>query len=126
MMDWDKDLIKSIQGLMAGKGYGKDRLKKPLEEFSREEMRKFVRYLSGLPEPDHDPLNDFRYARPVAVVDLWDLDDRIERLEGICDRLEAAINALVLLHKEEVVQGLTVLFSRALDGERTYGGARKS
>ncbi len=58
---------------------------------------------------------DIKLARPVSVLDLWGLDDRITRLEEIIIRLERAIEALILLHKQEMVKGLTVLFSEALD-----------
>jgi hypothetical protein len=45
---------------------------------------------------------DIRLSRPVSVTDLWDIDDRISRLEKIADRLERAV---VAFGKLPVVRG---------------------
>ena len=37
---------------------------------------------------------DFRLAREVAVVDVWDLDDRVTQLENLIDRCTDAIERL--------------------------------
>ena len=74
----------------------------------------------SLEQKDFD---DTRLARPVALTDLWDIDDRISRLENIADRLERIVQALILLHKEETVKGLAALFSEALNQQKkgNYG-----
>lgn len=66
-------------------------------------------------------LEDVRLSRPVSVTDLWDIDDRIDRLEDLANRLEKIVSALILLHKEETVRGLTALFSEALDQQQKKG-----
>jgi hypothetical protein len=49
-------------------------------------------------------LEDFRLARPVAVVDLWSLDDRVSRLEDSINRLEKIIEAMLKLYRAERVK----------------------
>ncbi len=46
-------------------------------------------------------LMDVKLARPVAVVDLWDLDDRAARLELIAERLEKVARLLSELYMRE-------------------------
>ena len=47
---------------------------------------------------------DLRLARPVPVLDLFDLDSRIDRLERIAERLERSIVGLGELYREERVR----------------------
>lgn len=67
---------------------------------------------------DQKDFKDVRLSRPVAVTDLWGIDDRIDRLQDVVIRLERIVEALILLHKEETVKGLTALFSEALDQQK--------
>ncbi len=53
---------------------------------------------------DSKDVEDIRLARPVAVTDLWDIDDRIERLEMMTERLEKVVRAVVTLYHEERVK----------------------
>ncbi len=46
-------------------------------------------------------LEDIRLSRPVSVTDLWDIDDRISRLEDVTLRLEKVLQAFILLYGEE-------------------------
>ena len=46
----------------------------------------------GLDEKD---LGDMKLARAVAIVDLWNIDDRVSKLEDLADRLEARENRLI-------------------------------
>lgn len=43
---------------------------------------------------DQNDIDEMVLARPVAVVDLWDIDDRIDRLETIAERLEGVVQTL--------------------------------
>lgn len=71
----------------------------------------------------HPDEMDMKLARLVAIVDLWDIDDRIARLENAVNRLEKIVEALILLHKEETVKGLTALFSEALNQQHKKGNS---
>jgi len=58
----------------------------------------------SLTEKDFD---DTRLARPIAVVDLWNIDDRLSRLEAIEEQLEARENRLI-----QAIQALENLYHR--------------
>ena len=69
-------------------------------------------------------LADVKMARPVAVIDLWDIDDRIDRLEELADRLEAredrliaAIETLENLYRSERVKNWELILSEMLRKE---------
>ncbi len=66
---------------------------------------------------DQKDFGDVRLARPVGITDLWDIDDRINRLEDCVERLEKCIEALVLLYKEERVKGWTLILQEMLKRE---------
>jgi hypothetical protein len=57
---------------------------------------------------------DVRLARPVPVVDLWDIDDRIARLEAIAGRLEKAVEAFGELYKNERVKNWEMILQEML------------
>jgi len=63
---------------------------------------------------DQKDVQDVKLARPVAVVDLWGIDDRIDRLEEITDRLEKAIRILVTLYHEERVKNWEMILNQML------------
>ena len=66
-------------------------------------------------------IQDVKLARPVAVVDLWEARDFLDRLEDVTLRLESVLEGFALLFKEARVQGLeTVLHAmlRSTDGKR--------
>jgi hypothetical protein len=67
--------------------------------------------MRGLSEKD---CQDVKLSRPVAVVDLWDIDDRIDRLEGITERLEIVAEVLFILYKEERVKNWTLILEEML------------
>lgn len=61
----------------------------------------------------NDDTKDVKLARPVAVVDLWDIDDRINRLDDCIERLEGIVQILLEhTHNERVKD-----FERILKGE---------
>jgi len=68
-------------------------------------------------------IQDVKLARPVAVVDLWDIDDRISHLEEITERLEKVIKCLVTLYREERVKTWEAVLHEMLEKkERKPGG----
>jgi len=67
---------------------------------------------------DKKDITDTKLARPVAVVDLWDLDDRISQLQDCVERLEKCIHALILIHNKENVRDWELLLREVLKGER--------
>jgi hypothetical protein len=72
---------------------------------------------------DQKDFGDVRLARPVGITDLWDIDDRINRLEDCVERLEKCIEVLVLLYKEERVKGWELILKEMLEKkERKKGG----
>jgi myosin-crossreactive antigen len=75
----------------------------------------------GLNETD---IQDVKLAKPIALVDLWDIDDRINRLENCVERLEKCIEALVLLHKEERVKNWELILKEMLEREGVKKGGK--
>jgi len=65
----------------------------------------------GLSETD---LNDVKLSRPVAVVDLWDIDDRISRLEDVACRLEKIVEVFLALYGEERVKSWELILKEML------------
>ena len=68
-----------------------------------------------LTEKDFD---DLRLARPVPVVDLWDLDDRISCLEAIAERLERAVVAFGELYRSERIKSWELILREMLNEQR--------
>ncbi len=62
-------------------------------------------------------IQDVRQARPVAVVDLWDVDDRINWLQDLTDRLEKVVECLIELYREERVKNWEMILKEMLDRE---------
>lgn len=54
----------------------------------------------------------------IPVVDYWEIREDLDRLEDAVSRLERIVEALILLHKEETVKGLTALFSEVLNQQK--------
>jgi len=54
---------------------------------------------------------DVRLARPVSVTDLWDIDDRVEKLEIITERLERIVRTLATLYHEERVKNWELILN---------------
>jgi len=65
----------------------------------------------GLKKTD---MEDVRLSRPVAITDLWSIDDRIDRLEGITERLEIVGEILFILYKEERIKNWTLILEEML------------
>lgn len=63
---------------------------------------------------DKTDLEDVRLSRPVAVVDLWDIDDRINRLEEITERLEGITRSLVNLYHQERVKNWELILHQMM------------
>jgi hypothetical protein len=57
---------------------------------------------------------DLRLSRPVSVTDLWDIDDRIDRLERITERLERAVVAFGELYKNERIKNWELILREML------------
>lgn len=64
---------------------------------------------------------DVKMARPIAVVDLWDIDDRIERLENTVERLEKVVTALAELYGEERVKNWELILKEMLKKGSDHG-----
>jgi len=69
----------------------------------------------GLEQKD---LDDVRQSKPVAVVDLWDIDDRIDRLENIAKRLERVLEVLAQLYLEERTKTWELILNELIRQER--------
>jgi hypothetical protein len=65
----------------------------------------------GLTDSD---FQDLRLSRPVSVTDLWDIDDRIDRLERVAERLERAVVAFGELYKSERVKNWEMILQEML------------
>lgn len=59
-------------------------------------------------------IEDIKLSRPVAVVDIWDLDDRISRLEEVADQLGKAVRTLVTLYHEERVKSWELILNQMM------------
>ena len=75
-------------------------------------------YFEGIMALNEKDIEDLKLARPVAVVDLWSIDDRVNRLEGITERLESIIieqarhiRSLVTLYHEERVKNWELIIN---------------
>jgi len=75
---------------------------------------------------------DIRLSRPVSVTDLWDIDDRIDRLEGIAERLERAVVAFGELYRSERIKNWELILREMLEQRgqkneyRTFGAELKT
>jgi hypothetical protein len=66
-------------------------------------------------------LDDTKLARPVAVVDLWTIDDRIDRLQDVVIRLEKVVEILVELYLKERVKNWEMILQKMLEKEQKKG-----
>ena len=57
---------------------------------------------------------DIRLSRPVSVTDLWDIDNRVDRLEDAVNRLEKVVEALILLYQEERIKNWELILQEML------------
>jgi len=73
---------------------------------------------------DHKDFEDVRLSRPVSVTDLWDIDDRISRLEDVVTRLEKVLEAFILLYHEERVKTWEMILQEMLKKEEQKKGNR--
>jgi len=64
---------------------------------------------------DKKDFDDVKLARPVSVVDLWDIDDRIDRLEDVTCRLEKLTEILLALYHEERVKNWELILKEMLE-----------
>ena len=63
---------------------------------------------------DKKDLEDVKLARPVSVVDLWDIDNRVDRLEDAVTRLEKVVECLVELYHEERVKSWDLILGKMM------------
>jgi hypothetical protein len=75
---------------------------------------------------DTKDLEDVKLARPVAVVDLWSLDDRITQLEEITERLEKVGKTLVTLYHEERVKSWEIILKEMMKQKDRNGFKTKT
>jgi hypothetical protein len=69
-------------------------------------------------------IRDVRLSRPVAVVDLWDIDDRVEKLEKLVETLQKAILALEALYREERLRNWELILREMIKREEKKGDTR--
>jgi uncharacterized protein (UPF0335 family) len=62
-------------------------------------------------------IENIKLARPVAVVDLWEIDDRIERLENCISDLKEIVQVLIKHGHDERVRDFERILNQALDRE---------
>jgi hypothetical protein len=62
-------------------------------------------------------LEDVRLSRPVSVTDLWDIDDRIDRLQDVAIRLERVVEALIELYRSERIKNWELILKQMLKAE---------
>lgn len=67
-------------------------------------------------------LEETKLARPVAVVDLWDIDDRISRIEDCVNRLEKIVECLTELYLKERVKNWELILNKMLEKEERKKG----
>lgn len=63
---------------------------------------------------DQQDFEDVRLSRPVSVTDLWDIDDRINRLSDCVERLEKVVESLVLLYQKERVKSWVLILQEIM------------
>jgi myosin-crossreactive antigen len=62
-------------------------------------------------------IEDFRLARPIAIVDLLSIDDRINKLEDVVNRLERVVEALLQLYRNERIKSWELILNKMVDKE---------
>ena len=70
---------------------------------------------------DDKDIQDVRLSRPVPVVDLWDIDDRISRLEEITERLKKIVDGLAEIYRTERVKNWEMILQKILNKEMQKG-----
>jgi hypothetical protein len=60
---------------------------------------------------------DVKLARPIAIVDLWDVDGRVNRLDNCIDRLERITQILIEYSHDERVRDFERILKEAMDRE---------
>jgi len=75
---------------------------------------------------DGKDLEDTRLAREVALLDVWDLDDRISRLEDLTCRLESVLAALIKLYEGERIKDWELILRAMMEKQemRTHYGSK--
>jgi hypothetical protein len=66
-------------------------------------------------------LQDMKLARPVALVDLWDIDDRIDHLQDAVNRMEKVVEALLALYRSERVKGWEIILQAMIKKQEEKG-----
>jgi hypothetical protein len=79
----------------------------------------------GLTMPlEETDFQDVRLSRPVSVTDVWDIDDRIDRLQDAVNRLEKIVEALAEIYRGERVKSWEMILQGMLkEQERKKGNA---
>jgi len=71
---------------------------------------------------DEKDFQDTKLARPVALVDLWDIDDRIDRLQDLVIRLERVVESLIELYRSERVKNWEIILHEMLKKQEQKKG----
>lgn len=70
-------------------------------------------------------IEDVKLAKFISVMDVWDIDDRIDRLEDVTCRLEKITEILLALYHEERVKNweliLKEMLRKQLEKRGTHG-----
>ena len=66
---------------------------------------------------DKKDIEDVRLSRPVSVTDLWDLDDRVDRLEDVVNRVERVVEVLIELYRSERVKNWEMILKEMVNQE---------
>ncbi len=75
---------------------------------------------------DSEDFQNLKLARPVAVVDLWDVEDRITRLEAIVERFEHVLEGFLVLYKEERIKTWEMILRKILEEEKGRPGGTRT
>ena len=71
---------------------------------------------------DKQDIETVKLSRPVAIVDLWALDDRVARLEDAVNRLEKVVEALIEVYRTERVKNWELILGEMLKKEEQKKG----
>jgi len=71
-------------------------------------------------------IGDLKLARPVSILDLWEIDERIARLENVACRLEKVLEAFILLYHEERVKTWEIMLKKMMEKHEKKGNRNES
>jgi len=62
----------------------------------------------------------------IPVVDWWDIQEEIDRLENLADRLESVEEALIDLYRTERVKSWEIILKKMLEKQEKKGNRNES